>query len=224
MLTVLETVAAQGPATTTDVARLCGINRTVAHRLLSTLAEKGYVRRTDSGYRVGPTAVTIASAFDGDMKSLAQPLMDRLAEETGETVVLHAIDHFEAVVVSQSRGLRHIVRVEHRPGSRHPLFLGASGWSLLAFQSPRRIASILKKAPDAVAAAARIEQTRADGYAISHDELQLGVHGLAFPLIEASGSCQFSLGILLPSSRADILGTFIEPLGAVARQICALGS
>ena len=144
MLTVLETVARQGPLSAADVARLCDINRTVAHRLLVTLAQRAYVRRDEEGYRVGPAALLLAQSADFDLRRLARPIMQRLAEDTGETVVMHAIDDAEAVVIDQALAQRHLVRVEHRPGSRHPLHQGASGWSLLAFQSGKFIDRVLK--------------------------------------------------------------------------------
>lgn len=218
MLTVLETVARQGPLSAADVARLCDINRTVAHRLLVTLAQRAYVRRDEEGYRVGPAALLLAQSADFDLRRLARPIMQRLAEDTGETVVMHAIDDTEAVVIDQALAQRHLVRVEHRPGSRHPLHQGASGWSLLAFQGGKFIDRVLKKTGDA-AIRRRVEQVRADGYAISHDELQQGVHGVAVPIVDRDGRCQYSLAILVPSTRATHLQSLVEPLSAAARLI-----
>ena len=105
------------------------------------------------------------------------------------------------------------------PGSRHALSLGASGWSILAYQPERVIEKALRKTNDPDAARRRIAETRQLGYAISHDELQLGVHGLAVPLINRDGRCDASLGILVPSSRNAGLVRFIDPLLAAAALI-----
>ncbi|PSH62239.1 transcriptional regulator [Phyllobacterium sophorae] len=222
MLKVLETVAKDGPVSAADIARSCDINRTVAHRLLMTLAQRAYIRRGEEGYTIGPAVLQLAQASDKDLRSVAKPVMLKLAADVGETVVLHSIDNGEAIVVDQALGQRHLVRVEHKPGSRHPLYQGASGWSLLAFQNAKTIDRVLRKLQDSDAARARIEQTRADGYAISHDELQLGVHGLAAPLLERSGRCQASLGILVPSIRSDGLPSLVGPLLAASREISRL--
>ncbi|MBL0374238.1 IclR family transcriptional regulator [Rhizobium sp. KVB221] len=219
MLTVLETVAHEGPLSAAEVARICDINRTVAHRLLTTLAERSYVRKGEAGYTVGPAALRLAQSADADIRKIAKPLMVRLAERIGETVVMHAVDDLEAVVVDQALGQRHLVRVEHSPGSRHPLTQGASGWSLVAFQNERLIARVLKKAADPEAVRKRIEQVRTDGYAISHDELQLGVHGVAVPIVEADGLCQISLAILVPSIRSASVSSLLDPLRVTAKQI-----
>lgn len=202
MLTVLETVARNGPIKAADVARVCNLNRTVAHRLLVTLAQRAYVRRRQDGYILGGTILDIAKYIDTDIAGIARPFMEALAGHTGETVVLHCIDKDEAVVAAQALGQRHLVRVQHTPGSRHALTAGASGWSLLSFQDPATINRVVQNTSDPEAVLRRIEETRLAGYAESHDELQMGVHGVAAPLINDGGRCMASLGILVPTSRA----------------------
>lgn len=221
MLTVLETVAQQGPVSASDVARICDINRTVAHRLLVTLAQRAYVRRGEGGYTIGPAVIALVRQTETDVQEIAKPVMEKLAQAIGETVVLHGLDNWEAVVIDQAVGQQHLVRVEHRPGSRHPLYKGASGWSILAFQTDKAIARILKKSEDAAADMLRIQATKADGYAISHDELQLGVHGIAAPLRNRNGGCEASIGILVPSTRASILPSLSLALLDAAAKISA---
>lgn len=224
MLTVLETIAQDGPVGAAAVGRICDMNRTVAHRLLATLSARGYVRKIEEGYTLGPAVLNLADMFESKLRSNAKHVMLQLARETGETVVLHAIDNLEAVVIDQALGQRHLVRVTHSPGSRHPLHQGASGWALLAFQNEKVVARLLKKVEDAEdkdAVLARIERTRQDGFSISHDELQLGVHGVAVPVRADDGRCHLSLGILVPNVRADSLEMFVEALSAASRRIVA---
>lgn len=219
MLTVLETVASSGPIGAADLARACDMNRTVAHRLLNTLTQRNYIRRERSGYVLGSAAIKLGNSAELDIASLAKPLMDKLAERTSETVVLHCIDKDEAVVVEQSIGGKHLVRVQHTPGSRHPLNIGASGWSILAFQDMRTINRALKRVPDEDAARERIAKIQLDGYAISHDELQQGVHGIAAPLLDAHGACSASIAILVPSGRSGSIAKLADALLATAKSI-----
>lgn len=221
MLTVLETVAREGPINAADVARHCDMNRTVAHRLLATLAQRAYVRRSDEGYTVGPALLRLVQSVDLDLRAIAKPIMRRLAQETGETVVLHCIDNLEAVVIDQAVGQQHLVRVEHSPGSRHPLQIGASGLALLAFQSDKLIEKVLKKVTDPSGLKKRLDRTRADRYSISHDELQMGVHGLAAPVLEPGKGCQASLAILVPAARAKSLHAFTKALLTASQELSA---
>ena len=61
MLSVLECVAAHGPVPAMQCARICVINCTVAHRLLTTLARRLYVVKITGGYVLGPAAMSIAA-------------------------------------------------------------------------------------------------------------------------------------------------------------------
>lgn len=223
MITVLEKVAQLGPISAADVARICDINRTVAHRLLVTLASRAYVRKSEKGYVVGPALQQLASAQEADVISIAKPIMRRLAQETGETVVLHSLDGTDAMVVEQAVGKQHVVRVEHSPGSRHPLHMGASGWSILAHQNDRTIKRLLKRVEDSQAAMERIARIRTDGYALSHDELQIGVSGIAAPIVGREARCGASLAILAPNARAGTLEALapnlLKAVDAINRQL-----
>ncbi|KQV37034.1 transcriptional regulator [Rhizobium sp. Root1204] len=219
MLTVLETVAEHGPLSAAEVARRCDINRTVGHRLLITLAQRGYLRRDEEGYTLGPAITALSRYMATDLAAISRAEMAKLAAETGETVVLHGLDNNEAVVVDQALGQMHLVRVQHTPGSRHPLHKGASGWSILSFQDTKSQSKILRKVDDLEAANKRIAQTKMDGFAVSHDELQMGVHGIAVPILRADGTCSASLGILVPAGRSELLPALAKPLMAAAAAI-----
>lgn len=223
MLGVLECVAAQGPISASQCARLCAINRTVAHRLLSTLARRLYVVKVAGGYVLGPAAMALSARAQPSIVSAAKPGMIRLAAAVRESVVLHGLADDAAVVLDQALDLTHVVVVRHNPGSRHPLLRGASGWSILAFLPEPQIARQLGTLPAAErqGASDRIAKVRQLGYAHSRDELQFGVHGLAAPICGPDGFAQASVGILVPQSRASNLLGMAGPLMACAKAIAA---
>lgn len=223
MLGVLECVAAQGPVSATQCARLCTINRTVAHRLLTTLARRLYVVKVSGGYVLGPAAMALAARAQPTIVTAAKPEMIRLAAAVHESVVLHGLADDAAVVLDQALDLTHVVVVRHNPGSRHPLMRGASGWSILAFLPERMIERLLAPLAEAERQGAvdRIAKVRQLGYAHTRDELQFGVHGLAAPICGPDGIAQASVGILVPQSRASNLLGMTGPLMACAQAIGA---
>jgi DNA-binding IclR family transcriptional regulator len=219
MLSALETVAACGPVSAADVARRNGINRTVAHRLLTTLHRRSYVRRVQGGYVVGPAIMRLSQSVEPELVGAITPEVAALAEETGETVVAHVIDGSDAVVIAQAIGTRHLVRVQHEEGSRHPLAAGASGRALLAFQPPERIEAVARTVGDAAGLHRRLEGVRALGYAVSHDELQAGAHGLAAPVRDRQGVARASVALVVPTGRAAVLNECLDLILATAGRI-----
>ncbi|MCL2419436.1 MAG: helix-turn-helix domain-containing protein, partial [Conexibacteraceae bacterium] len=201
MLAVLETVAAHGPASASEVSRLNGLNRTVAHRLLSTLRERSYVRLVPGGYVVGPAVLPLARAVEPELIAVITPELLALARETGETAVAHVVDGSDAVVVAQALGTRHLVRVAHEVGSRHALTLGASGRVLLAFRPREEFETIVRTAADPQVLRRELAEAAALGYAVSHDELQAGAHGVAAPLRGPDGFAQASIALVVPTAR-----------------------
>lgn len=219
MLSVLEEVARSGPVSVSDLGVRCGLNRTVTHRLVATLHRRGYVRRNSGKYALGPAINRLAGAPLVELGTIAAPLIKALAESVGETVVLHVRDGLEALVLHQVVPDRHIVRVQHLPGSKSTLALGASGRVILAFQPRALVLRVAGEAGGLEALETRLQTIRSTGHDISHDELQQGVHGLAAPLRDPAGDVSASLAILVPNSRAPSLGSYLGSLQATISDV-----
>ncbi|UGS37264.1 IclR family transcriptional regulator [Capillimicrobium parvum] len=221
-LTVLLKVGENGPMTPAELARTLGMNRTVVHRLLSTLHQRGFVTRQEDGYVPGAILVRIAERVQPELRASGRTAMLELAGAVGETAVMHIADGLDAVVLEQVVPDRNIVRVEHEIGSRHPLHEGASGRALLAFLGQSAIDRVARgiDAPDALAR--QLETVRQLGYALSHDELQQGVHGLAVPVLDAPGHAVASIALLAPTTRASALPTHLDALLAASAGLSRL--
>ncbi len=219
MLVVLEVIARHGPLSATDVAKFCRINRTVAYRLINTLWKRSFIRQTPEGFVVGHAILHLSKYLERDVGRIAREHLNELSRFIGETTVLHCIDRDEAIVAEQALGDRHVVRVQHMPGARHPLTSGAGGWSLLSFQDDSFISRILQKHPVPSDAWQRLAWIREQGYAVSHDELQEGVHALAVPVLDADVRCIASVAVLVPSIRADGLEQLLPQLLGAAERI-----
>jgi len=206
MLEIFEMIAAQAPLTTAQLAQKTGMNRTVVHRLITTLHRRGYVMREAKAYILGPRLTQIISgARSRDIAELVRklrPIMQNLSEKVQETVILHHIDGREAIVVAQTIPQQQLVRVQHVEGSRHPLTLGASGRVLLAFQQPRFINQCLGDPSQKEDLLARLSEIRQASIAYSENELQDGVIGMAVPIQEADARVRLSLALLAPQQRA----------------------
>jgi DNA-binding IclR family transcriptional regulator len=103
---LLKAVAAGAePSTAAELALRCGINRSTAWRLLSTLEAGGLVERDPATqrYAIGYAGVQIGSATADDaVARRVRPILARVAEETGEIVTLAAARRFSLVYVDQA--------------------------------------------------------------------------------------------------------------------------
>lgn len=218
-LAVLLELGERGPLTPAALSRSLNINRTVVHRLLATLHGRGFVTRQENGYAPGPVLLRIAERAQPELRAAARKVLGELSESVGETVVLHIPDGDDAVVLDQVVSEHHVLRAQHEIGSRHPLDKGASGRALLAYLPPSTIDRIVGKAESPDTLRRELESVQSLGYAISHDELQHGVHGLAVPVLDRPEHAQASLAILTPTMRAGGLVEHSDELRAAAERI-----
>jgi DNA-binding IclR family transcriptional regulator len=221
-LVLLGAVSERQPVTAAELSRSLGLNRTIAHRLLATLHGRGFVRRVGEDYLLGPAALHIAGQVEPALRAAAQPVMERLCAEVNETVVLQVVDAHQAVILAQVISRKHVVRVEQNLiMSRHPLHLGASGRVLLAFQPEPFVRRVLARLPDGDSVRIELARIREDGYAVSHDELQWGVHAASAPVLRPDGVAAAALAVLAPATRAELVRNHIPPLCVAAAEISA---
>lgn len=215
-LVLLAYVAEHGPLGTTDLARRLNMHRTVVHRLLATLQGRGFVHRTQNGYVAGPAVLQIAQYVEPELVRAARSTLSALAQEFGETFILTSLQgSHEAIQIDQAVGSHHFIRVELSRGFRHPLSKGASGRSILAFSAPEVIDHFVCASDDAEVLLEQLEAVRSHGYAVSHDELCPGVHGVSVPIIVGKRAVA-SIGAVYPAVRAPAVTSYARALKKAA--------
>ncbi len=104
-VTLLRAIAASPhPATVWELATRSGINRSTAWRLLSTLEAHGLVERDPltQRYAIGYTALQLAAGAGHDgLARRVRPILERVAQASGESVMLAAARRFSLVYVDQ---------------------------------------------------------------------------------------------------------------------------
>src|SRR6476469_7059336 len=165
----LELVAATpGGLTVQEVADRLQVHRTIAHRLLATLAEHHLISRGPvNRFRAGGGLIALAGGLQSTLRDTAMPIMRELAEELESTLVLLVREGEEVVGIAVAAPTKGTYHLAFRTGSRHPLGRGSAGICLLAALPPRP--------------GARPEGTRAlpQGFSVSKGEVEPGAHGMA---------------------------------------------
>src|SRR3989440_55608 len=117
-----------------ETARLLGVGRSTAHRLLTTLRARGFVVQDGSrAYRVGPALRELGAAIaeSGVVRNRCRPYMQALCDELGETVNLVSLRGSDAVFVDSVETQRPL-RVAGREGVVLPAYAASAGKALLA--------------------------------------------------------------------------------------------
>lgn len=133
-LAILAALAERGPSPLRDVASVTGLAPSTAHRLLDTLAHRGFIELdADHGtYAIGARAFAIGARYlQRGLHEAALGPIRALRDALGESVNLAVRDGEHAVYIHQEEGNRSI-RLFTRVGARVPLHASGVGKALLA--------------------------------------------------------------------------------------------
>lgn len=237
-LMVLETVSKRdGPAPGLDeVAKMCGLSRSNAHRTLQTLAHAGYVARDPDtgGYRSTLKMFELGARqlSNMDVRTLAPPLMRALAMQTGETVHLSVLDGLDVVYIDKIDSAQPI-QAYSVIGGRAPAYAVATGKALLAFQQADYLShyqsQLQSHTPMTRTSATALKQELAEvarlGYAINRGEWRDGIGGVASPVFNGLERPVAALGIsgpldrLTPAKMTEYVPLILDAAAVISRQL-----
>lgn len=174
-LLALEIVSEHSEGITiAGLAEKLEVHRAIAYRIVATLEAHALLTRAPEGpVRLGAGVSLLASRFEPQLHTVAQPLMKALAKATRATAFISVAQGEECVVTLVTEPDEGMLRVGYRVGSRHPLSQGAAGIAILAGRLPQHDDS-----PE-------VRQARAEGYSLTRGQLQRGAVGVASPIAAA---------------------------------------
>lgn len=183
-----------------ELVLLTGIPRPTVNRLVATLVGAGMLKPAPVADRfmLGPGVVSLARVFLGslDVRGVARPYLQSLAEEVGVSTYLAVRDGMEMVIIEACRPRTSMLAARLDVGSRAPLPVSALGRAFLsAVDEPQRQQLIdslrLQRGPewDSVAPAMHraIDEARNLGYCLSLGEFHREINSVSVALIGPSG-------------------------------------
>lgn len=198
----------------TALAKTVALPPSSAHRLLTTLQRKRFVRFEPAtmAWRIGVQAFVVGNAFarSRDVVALAMPYMRQLMEKTGETVNLYVPNGGHAICIAQVQS-QQTIRAISRPGGTIALHRSASGKAMLAQMTPAEVDEVVAKhglikgttnsitAPSKLRA--ELNRTRARGFALDDEEFAPGLRCIAAVILDEHGAAQGALSIAGPVGR-----------------------
>ncbi len=219
--------ADENTLTARQLADRTGIALPSVYRYITLLRETGLLAGDERGsYRLSARLIGLARAAEAaePIIDVADPVMQDLAERTGETVILVRLIGRSAVCVHRVQSAQRL-RISFEPGQPLPLERGASTRLLLASLPPdvRReyLAPLAERDP---AAAALVEKkvvlAGQQGYATSEEEIDKGVWAASAQVVQGK-RVMAALTVPSPLVRAPIeqRRQLLDQVRAAARMI-----
>lgn len=215
-LQIMEILARDGHAGVSEIAEEMGVHKSTVSRLLGSLLSREIVRQNnDRGkYQLGFGILRLASAIPGRLSLVheARPVLERLADDYKETVNLAVLRSNYAVNVDQAMGPSTLATYDW-VGSLTPLHATSSGKILLAALPAEERGEILKKVglpartprtiTDRAALETQLLDVSRDGYAVVHEEFEIGLTAIAVPVYNHLGTVIGAVSISGPAFRFD---------------------
>jgi DNA-binding IclR family transcriptional regulator len=207
-------ILAERSLTASEVARVLGVNRSTALRLLAELVATGYVRRDEATKRYA----TVSSKFYGlvamhqphaDWSELIDPVLAALRDDCGEATMLGVPANGTIVYLAFFPSRHHVV-VTEQLGTVRPMHSSALGNAYLSAMDPTTLDAELgrlsyqggteRAAKGPIELRRRLEEARSSGFAVDRNETFAGVTCIASP-VRVRGSLIGAAGISGPSGR-----------------------
>jgi IclR family pca regulon transcriptional regulator len=221
-----------------QVSRITGLSRAASRRCLYTLVALGYATNSRGSYELTPAVLSLASTYLGSapLARIAQPVLERVSEQTHESSSLAVLDGDEIVYVARA-ATRRILSIGISVGTRLPAACTSMGRVLLAFGDEAVRSRFLSRVkltrhtPRTIVEKpqlrAELDAIRSQGYAIVDQELELGLRSMAVPVLRHNGTVVAAINVGVHAIRADrqtLQREFLPVLQQAAAEIgAALG-
>lgn len=203
--------------TLSEAARRTGLTRAAARRFLLTLETLGYVRSDGREFSLTARVLELGFSYLASLpfRRVSDQTLSWLSEQTGQSCSISVLDGADIVYVARVH-TRDIMRVNISIGTRFPAFATSMGRVLLAGLSEERLEEVLKAEPrnsltphtviDRYGLHDIIAQTRARGWALVDQELEVGLCSLAVPIHGPQSNVVAALNLSMPSQRVAAMG------------------
>jgi IclR family acetate operon transcriptional repressor len=191
----------------TELAQTIGVHKSTASRLAAVLERAGLLARHGRRYRLGLETIRLGTLAlrSFDIVEAMRPAMDKLSQQTGETINLAVPDGTGILNVAEVPATFILGCSTGWTGRRTRPHAVANGKVLLAhgvIPVPRHLERYTDQTitePEELAA--ELARVRARGYATAVGELEDGLVAVAAPILDAAGRCVAALSVSGPAFR-----------------------
>jgi IclR family pca regulon transcriptional regulator len=195
--------------TASQAGERTGMTRTAARRYLLTLQHMGYVASDGKLFWLTPRVLRLGQSYldSARLPRIVQPFLQRVAAGTNEIAYLSVMDGDEVVYIARN-GPNRSMSTGYVLGARVPAQVTAAGMLMLSLRGDAELADWLATrqlqvfTSHTIASKERMKlelaRIRAQGWALSEQQLDLNSRGIAVPLRDRHGMLMGALNITMP--------------------------
>lgn len=198
-LNIIKAFSEETPTLTiSEAAKITGYSRPTARRFLLTLESLGYAEMKDGAFSLTAHTLTLGYAYlsTQNIWNMAQPIMRRFVEQTGESCSIGVLDNTEVIYVARVPTKR-IMAINLNVGSRLPANLTSMGHVLLAHLSQEELDEYLGEAifedqtDSEINSKENLRHELTDiqerGWGLVDQQLEKGLRSIAVPIRNTEG-------------------------------------
>ena len=215
MLAVVDLFSERASVWTVErIAAALGYTRATAYRYIAELHDAGLLTRVGRGaYALGPRIIELDRQIRrcDPLLSVAEQVMPALLHDNRGQVALLCNLFRDKVLCIHQAGHDRKLALSYERGRPMPLFRGATSKAILAYLPERRLTRLfLEHQPEIRRAGlgrdraelfAALKAIRREGYALTHEDVDPGVIGVAVPLFAGEHAVIGSLSVVFPEKR-----------------------
>jgi len=215
-LQVLSLLATRESLTVASVATALGLSRSTAHRILSTLRDRGFLTLGPNrhGYFPGPAAIEMArpTRLDDATRARLRPVLMEASYRTGETVHLATLIGSQ-VLLFDGRESERPLRASSRVGYFRPAYAMTAGKLFLSRMVTDQVRALFPEealttyTPRTTATVTElIDELRTIAqreYHIASEEIEEGLNGVSVLVEGTTWRNRIALSCSVPTHRSD---------------------
>jgi DNA-binding IclR family transcriptional regulator len=226
--------------TAPEIAQKLSLSRATVFRLLHTLQLMGYIRREEDErhFSLGPALLSRGFEYLAslDLVEVAQPILQRLRDETGLSAHMAVRDGREIVYVSRFPA-RTTIASSVNIGTRFPVHGTVMGRMMICEFSDTQLGALFpteplprftEQTPTSLAALkAILAEDRQRGYAVSQSFFEHGVSSIAAPVRDGAGHVVAAVNITavdayidLPAMHGTLKDAVLRATAEIGRWLC----
>ena len=225
---------------TSEISKRLGLHKSTVSRLLNVLTSYGFLQHDAKTrkFRLGITAAKISTAIKQSLGEqligIAQPHLDDLRNEIGETVALEVWVGNITIMAYRAEVLRLRRIFLLRPGDRVDIHVSAGARVILAFLAPHVVDSVLQgpfeqytenTIIDPNILKQQIRKARDEGFAISRGERHPDSNIIAVPVFDYEKRPVAAISLFTTTERlpklleADIVSTLNQTAARISAKL-----